>query len=147
LPAMCDMVSDKNGNIFIGSFGDYDSGLGVITISDHSTSYMPLTGSSAWCLTLNSQGDILYSADGLHVLTRCQEPRIFGSNWRSDGFEFSILAPAGSNYRIQASSDLKCFRDICWEDIFQYQNRQEVTRFIDTDAVEMPQRFYRIVSP
>src|SRR5439155_26535857 len=64
-------------------------------------------------------------------------------SFTADGFEFSIDAELGRNYRLQGSLNL---RD--WSDLDLFSNTEDETGlFLDSGADQLPQRFYRVVSP
>ncbi len=62
-----------------------------------------------------------------------------------EGFELTVTGEIGRTYRIQANSDLAGTN---WVDLFTYQNTQGAnTLFLDSNAGNLRQRFYRAVSP
>ena len=61
------------------------------------------------------------------------------------GVELAITGEIGRPYRLQAASDLA---HPAWADLFTFTNTQDSTTiFLDSEAAQHPQRFYRVRSP
>jgi len=64
-------------------------------------------------------------------------------SFTGNAFEFSVDAELGRNYRLQGSLNL---RD--WSDLDLFSNTEDETRlFMDSDADQLPRRFFRVISP
>src|SRR5262249_28947242 len=60
------------------------------------------------------------------------------------GLPLTISGEAGLSYRLQASTSLPAMN---WTDLLTFTNTTPATNFVDTDAINFNQRFYRVVSP
>jgi hypothetical protein len=62
-----------------------------------------------------------------------------------EGIELAVTGEIGRSYRLQANDNLSTTN---WIDLFSFNNTQGVTTlFLDSQAVNFAQRFYRVVSP
>ena len=60
------------------------------------------------------------------------------------GIELTVTSELGRSCRLQASTNLATSN---WLDLFTYTNNEAALTFLDTNASNLPQRFYRVVSP
>ncbi len=61
------------------------------------------------------------------------------------GFELSITGEIARSYRVQATTNLTVTN---WVELFAFTNFQTATtNFVDSQAGQFPQRFYRVISP
>jgi hypothetical protein len=62
-----------------------------------------------------------------------------------EGIELAVTGEIGRSYRLQANDNLSTTN---WIDLFSFNNTQGVTTlFLDSQAGNFSQRFYRVVSP
>ena len=88
-------------------------------------------------LTVGDEGVILQS-DPLPTA------RLVAGPWSDQGLPLTISGEAGLSYRLQASADLPATN---WIDLLTFTNTAPATNFVDRDATNFNQRFYRVVSP
>jgi hypothetical protein len=67
-------------------------------------------------------------------------------NWRSEGFEFSLLLATNFNYIIQATTNLAEL-PVAWVDLTNFTATNPVFMFTDPEATNYAARYYRVISP
>lgn len=61
---------------------------------------------------------------------------------QAQGFNLSVAVEPSRAYRIQASTNLTL-----WSDVTSFSTGSSPFQFLDTGAIGLPRRFYRVVSP
>ena len=86
-------------------------------------------------VTIGNRGTVLQSG---RFLTEPVPPR-----WQPGvGFTFGLQGVFGQSYRVETSTDL-----INWVPLLEFTHQFETTTFTDTNALQNPLRFYRVVEP
>jgi hypothetical protein len=100
-------------------------------------------------VAVDSHGTV-YVADERNNTIRMGWPIVQMQPWSSvpagqvqtQGFGVSVSLASGLNYSIQASSNL-----ITWSELTNFTPPGLTFSFLDEDATNCPQRFYRVVGP
>jgi hypothetical protein len=102
------------------------------------SSVTPLSGGNYSVVVSNMAGSVTSSAASLIVVT---PPQFSGVNLLPDNtLLVSFTAVSNVNYRVDASTNL-----IYWEPVTNLPNPDGTIQFIDVDATNYPNRFYRAV--
>jgi hypothetical protein len=70
--------------------------------------------------------------------------RLMAGALSQQGLPLKITGEEGLSYRLQAADNLSSTN---WNDLWAYTNAAPATNFVDMDAINFNQRFYRVVSP
>lgn len=120
---------------------------GVILTSADGTMWTRVTQRATkdlWGIAYGNSRYVIVGENGTILRSGSTSIPILSGSSQSHGFLVALMGEIGRGYRIQVVTNLALPN---WADLFSFTNSAVKMEFLDAEATNIPQRYYRALSP